>query len=755
MADKPYSVGDLEVKISAIGGGALNTLDTVIAKMTSLSSIVKSVTTADLKWISSFNTRVKTLSKNMAEINWDTVDAGFKRLTTAISPFVEKVVSAETSLKSLNQILSRVSAQTEKTRFGRGNQKATKSKIISFGKLMGTYYLMRRLGNVAADIVQYGVDYTEVLNLWQVAMRDNLSMATQFVDKMSKAYGISQKTLMQAQATFRNMIGSLGDLNDMTSYALSEAITQMAIDYASLYNAPIEEAINKFQSALAGQVRPIRSVSGYDITEKTIHSLYQAIGGTKTQRQLSRTEKQLLAIYAIFNQMEKSGALGDMTKTLGNFANQSRMMAENWKELATWVGTIITFTLQENGIMVKINAMLITMANIAKAIAFSLGYETPNFAEGWENNVDGTITAVEELQGKLLGFDKIRALQTEEESISIDEKLLQAISGYSSLISQANNEAANLAKTWTSWFIDEETGKFTQEAKDLGNAIKDIGKFVGILIAYNLVSKITKLTLALFGLKTLSAGLSKILLTGIVFAVIEAIEAFEKGDKAAGILAISIGVLSGAVLAYIGVKKLEDLVNKQSRSSLLLTAIAYNKVRIAASLAAVAGVGLFVASLQNLIGNWDELKGFEKVIGIFGAIGAAALAAAAAVAAFHGSWTLMTAVPAIVGGLLAITAAFATFKGQIEEYAHGGTPDKGTLFIAGEAGAEIVSTSSNGQTGVSNVQQIEQAMYNALVRYGSAYSQGDEKLVVQIGDDAVFNATRKAARRRGLDFGRR
>ena len=46
---------------------------------------------------------------------------------------------------------------------------------------------------------------------------------------------------MNAQATFKNMLGSLGQISESTAYALSEGITQMAIDYASLYNVNFEK----------------------------------------------------------------------------------------------------------------------------------------------------------------------------------------------------------------------------------------------------------------------------------------------------------------------------------------------------------------------------------------------------------------------------------------------------------------------------------------------------------------------------------
>jgi hypothetical protein len=148
------------------------------------------------------------------------------------------------------------------------------------------------------------------------------------------------------------MLASLGEIKDETAYELSEGITQMALDYASLYNVSIEQAMTKFQAALAGQVRPIRS-AGLDITETTLYQFYQEIGGTKTMRQLNRTEKQLLSILAVYKQMGTAGALGDMSKTLGNFANQSRMLNENFKRIATWTGLILEHLLTENEVIVS------------------------------------------------------------------------------------------------------------------------------------------------------------------------------------------------------------------------------------------------------------------------------------------------------------------------------------------------------------------------------------------------------------------
>src|SRR5690554_6043428 len=147
-------------------------------------------------------------------------------------------------------------------------------------------------------------------------MRGNIGEARTFIAEMNKAYGIAEATLMQYQATFKNMLSAMGKISEDTAYGLSESLTQMAVDFASLYNVSIENAMTKFQAVLSGQVRPIRSISGYDITENTIFDLYKSLGGTKTMRQLDQTEKRLLRIYAVFTQTSGTGALGDLEKTL-------------------------------------------------------------------------------------------------------------------------------------------------------------------------------------------------------------------------------------------------------------------------------------------------------------------------------------------------------------------------------------------------------------------------------------------------------
>ena len=77
------------------------------------------------------------------------------------------------------------------------------------------------------------------------------------------------------------------------------------------------------------------------------------------------------------------------------------------------------------------------------------------------------------------------------------------------------------------------------------------------------------------------------------------------------------------------------------------------------------------------------------------------------------------------------------YKMNWKPYANGGTFNKGTAFIAGEAGAEAVYNTSGGNGGVVNIEQFTTAMYNALSMYGVARSTD-----VHFGGDVYIDRTK-------------
>ena len=640
--------------------------------------------------------------------------------------------------------LSKMNNQLDKT------QKTLKNVGITatLGKINYTINMIRYYGRAVSNLVQYGMDYVETLNLWQVANRGNIALADEFITKMTKAYGISEQTLMNYQAIFKNMLSALGDISDIVSSQLSMQLTQLALDFASLYNVSIERAMTVYQSILSGQVRPVRSISGMDITENTIFDLYQRAGGTKTMRQLSQVEKRLLRIVAVFDQMSASGAIGDMAKTIESAANQSRVMGEQFKEILTWSGQIILLWMNNAGILTKVNAVLITIKELTKAIAYDLGYEDADFLSGMITETENATEAVKELQGKLLSFDKFNALNTSESNVlGIDPTIENLISKINLEMIDFKMEAQEVADGWmkTLGLVDENGDgvyELTGKTRDFLSVLKTIVLSVGVLLAMSLVKKIGKLSAAVLGLDKSIFSLKTIALAGLVVIIYTLVK---NGASLEPIIWGIVGGLTAIMLLKFGeylatsvIPAIKEFIFRLSMNNgglgyALLKAKMHLNSFLSTNLVVASSIGIMVAGIALLITHWNKLGSTAKIlIPVLSALAGVLAAVAIAKAGF--TWRAAISAGAITAGIGMVIGTLASVK----QYKDGGFPEEGQLFIARErgAGAEMVG-SMGGRTAVANndqiVEGISQGVYEATIRANAqVYGRKGKDIVLKI-----------------------
>lgn len=630
---------------------------------------------------------------NASKIDTRGLYTKFNSLTRIITPFVDKVKEGETSLVALAQTLKSVKTPTStgggKTSNG-GTNKTSKNLNIfaTLGKWNYMINMARYYGRSLANIVQLSMDYVETQNLWQVANRNNLEMAEEFIQKMNKAYGVSEATLMNYQAIFKNMLSALGDLSDEISSGLSMQLTQMALDFSSLYNVKIPQAMQKFQAVLSGQVRPIRSVSGYDITENTIFDLYAGAGGEKTMRQLSQIEKRLLRIVAVFDQMGATGATGDMAKTIESASNQARIMNEQLQETLTWTGQIVLMWLDSAGVFQKINAFLITMKEIMRALAYDMGYSEKNFLDGLVTSAEDAGEAVDEIQGKLLSFDKFEALNSNQSNVlGIDPTVLALLEKINYQTEEFNMEANQIADRWlrSLGFIDkngdgivditEKARKFLNIFKSIADimlSVFDIVKDVFVFLKPAIVWLIERLADVLSWLSE-----HKIVLAFLINPIVGVIYTLKNyGDK---IKAFFVGIAEVVKNVFVGIGK--TIANIFAG---IINAVANGFISL---------VNFFIAQINVMLKPLDWIAGW-----------------------FGGSVQVPT------WNAKVNWQPFEPMVGQT--FATGGFPEDG-LFFANSG--ELVGKFSNGKTAVANNEQIETgiaqavgpAVYNAMMAYNA------------------------------------
>lgn len=208
---------------------------------------------------------IPSIMKSIEALDANKIGRIFSTLDTQIAPFIAKLKEASSELKNLatvTQALDKFHIDIGKAKQkvnDLGNEaNKTKSKInqmFTVGNMIYFYNMSKQVFKSIGDIIGKSIDFTETENYFSRAMGNMRDEAMKFQNQMSEMFGMAVPDMMQMQATFKNMLGSLGGLTDEMSYMLSERVSKMALDFSSLYNTSIEQASTKFQAALSKQVK--------------------------------------------------------------------------------------------------------------------------------------------------------------------------------------------------------------------------------------------------------------------------------------------------------------------------------------------------------------------------------------------------------------------------------------------------------------------------------------------------------------------
>lgn len=186
-------------------------------------------------------------------------------------------------------------------------------KAFAVAKLMSYLYALKKISTTMMTFVDKSSDYLENINLYQVAFNGAYQEADRFVNKITEMYGLDESWAVRTVGVFRQLANAMGLAVEQAN-DLSYLMTQMSIDISSLYNVDIDRASQILQSALAGQTRPIRSVTGADITQNTLQQTLNELGIDRAISQLSFAEKRLIIIVSLTRQLQQS--VNDFGRTI-------------------------------------------------------------------------------------------------------------------------------------------------------------------------------------------------------------------------------------------------------------------------------------------------------------------------------------------------------------------------------------------------------------------------------------------------------
>jgi hypothetical protein len=360
--------------------------------------------------------KLPTITQALNDSNMDKFAEQIKRVAEAMRPLADEASKVYVSLRWLPGIVNQVVAANGKLPSTLGNVSRLSSKYTGLGQALR---LVKRGLDVALQSASEWFDKTnehvEALNLFRVTMQDSADSAMEFAQTVQDIVGIDMTEWMQAQGSIAQVFRGFG-VASRDIQLLSQNLTQLGYDIASVFNQDTELVLSRLQSAISGQVKGMREY-GVDVSVAAIKQTALELGINKNVSAMSQAEKAMLRYATIMR--NTTNIQGDLARTIVTPANALRILKSQLEIMQRTLGQVVSVIATAAIPVFQVLTQAITFA--ADAIAKFFGYDLQEIdysgisnvtlgAEEAEDAFTGAAGAAKKLKDYIMGFDELNVI---------------------------------------------------------------------------------------------------------------------------------------------------------------------------------------------------------------------------------------------------------------------------------------------------------------------------------------------------------
>jgi hypothetical protein len=240
-------------------------------------------------------------------------------------------------------ILADVDDLNKKLKAATGDVEGFGGKMANVGKKIGVA-LAAAAAAAGAMAVKIGIDAVKAAsNLAEtqskvgVIFGESADAINKFAATAATKLGQSKQQALDAASTFATFGKSAGLAGD-DLVGFSTELTTLSADLASFYNTSPEEAITAIGAALRGESEPIRKY-GILLNDAALKQEAMTMGIYNGSGALTAQQKVLAAQAVIMKQ--STDAQGDFARTSDGLANQQRILAAQFENVKSTIGTAL------------------------------------------------------------------------------------------------------------------------------------------------------------------------------------------------------------------------------------------------------------------------------------------------------------------------------------------------------------------------------------------------------------------------------
>lgn len=414
------------VKISSSIANQLTAINTALAglkwtdgdKLTSLANGLRPLSELGKANMTTFINQLSKLPKVIEDLEAADIDKFTQQMTAlaaAMKPFADEMQKVSNGFSAFPSKIQKLITSTEKYNASARKATSTTGKFTSGLKALNVAAVaitFRKIGHFIAQTVTESNKYQEDLNLFTVALGQYAVETQNYAEKVSDVMGIDPAQWLRNQGVFNTLLTGFGDTAERAQL-MSQNLTQLGYDISSFFNISIEDAMQKLQSGISGELEPLRRL-GYDLSQARLEQTALNLGIKESVANMTQAEKAELRYYAIMTQV--TTAQGDMARTLEAPANQLRILQAQLTQAARAIGNIFIPAL--NAILPYAIAVVQVIREIANALANLAGFKLTEMdysgvnsaavgAGSLADNLDDAAGAAKKLKQYTAGFDEL------------------------------------------------------------------------------------------------------------------------------------------------------------------------------------------------------------------------------------------------------------------------------------------------------------------------------------------------------------
>lgn len=621
-----------------------------------------------------------------------------------------KVNGASTYTHTVNEVTN----VTNSYKNSIGNLTSAIAKLVSAGMLI----------KFSRQCVQAASDLQEVANVTDVTFGQSADVVNKWAKNQAANFGLSETAAKRYIGTYGTMAKQFGMTTDQAA-TMGVELAKLTGDVASFYNLTDSAASVKLKAIFTGETESLKEL-GVVMTETQLNSYAMSKGIGKTVKDMTEQEKVLLRYQ--FTLEKLSHAQGDFARTSDGFANSARTLSLNLENLKVELGNeLIPVAVQ--GIS-AINAGI----QAVRPILHSAAETVRLYAQAWQEASATTKTFVGlavTTFAVLAAAPKVIALvRTAVKMLTVDTMTLAAttVVGIAGILL-----ALSAAKALSEQVENIRAREAANELDSLGQSSEisagAVDELAGSIDNLNNSSKGLETFLASFD-EVNQVGGNNSLMSGIV-----------NTDDLANILAAANGLndingilntldMNADTLATSDIFSLDFWKEKAQN--------VINEIKTIGTVG-MSIVGSFFPSIRLLSGVvsavLDSIKKkmtetFEKITEKYNEIKAiVSIGITTGKAVISSKTGGNSEGGSFLGGAMKILS-------KLPKYGAGGEPRKGTLFIAGETGPELVGNFGGSQTKVLNQSQMPGGSSPAQIMFSPTIMIDGKKITAVVMDYA-------------------